>query len=596
MSSSLGRARPATARRRAGGWRSRICWWCSWAWAPGAGRRARARRGRARWIWRRDPVRRARGAAVRADRRAGAGHRRDRARPRGAASDAAAAGRRRRQRQDRGGVRGGGDRGRGRRADVADGADRGAGRATPAHQLAGRRRGSRGLSPLRVPLPLRVPPALRVARFTASMSRAERAETLARCRSGEVGLLVGTQALLESPPELADLRLAIVDEQHRFGVAQRARLRRGGARATACCRTYRGDARPRRGSRARWRSAARTAISDVTFLARAAAGPASRSKRRSSRATQRRSRRPRRASRRPVRAGRQAFVVCPVRASTEREGAITAVARAAELRRALRPAGVRVGLLHGELDAGEKESRLREFAAGDIDVLVATTVIELGIDVPNATVMLVEEADRFGLAQLHQLRGRVGRGAFGGSCLLCTTSAVPPPDSEAARRLARLVATHDGFRIAEADLAQRGHGELFGARQAGAPRWRLGDAGDYVDLLDQARAERDRIESRRPRRSRTDPEHGRACAPRCSRAGPIRSGVRRGGRVESAVDGLRREPRHMPAPTGSRHRAARRHARPAMDLAARRRGRRRPGRHRRRTRRRGSRRRRAWGW
>jgi ATP-dependent DNA helicase RecG len=186
-------------------------------------------------------------------------------------------------------------------------------------------------------------------------------------------------------------------------------------------------------------------------------------------------------------------------------GAIPAGARAAELRRALRPAGVRVGLLHGELDAEEKESRLRAFAGGDIDVLVATTVVELGIDVPNATVMLVEEADRFGLAQLHQLRGRVGRGAHGGACLLCT-STVLPPESEAARRLAQLVATRDGFRIAEADLAQRGHGELFGARQAGTPRWRLGDPGDYVGLLEQARAERERIETADPGLTRA--EHG----------------------------------------------------------------------------------------
>jgi ATP-dependent DNA helicase RecG len=348
-------------------------------------------------------------------------------------------------------------------------------------------------------LPLRVPPTLRVARFTASMSRAERAETLARCRSGEIGLLVGTQALLESPPELADLRLAIVDEQHRFGVAQRARLRRG----------VRGDdplphllvisATPIP------RTLALTLYGDLdaSFLREMPPGRQPVETAIFSGDEQRAAAQARLEA--AVRAGRQAYMVCPVRASTDREGAITAVARAAELRRALRPAGVRVGLLHGELDADEKESRLRAFADGDVDVLVATTVVELGIDVPNATVMLVEEADRFGLAQLHQLRGRVGRGAHGGACLLCT-SAVPPPDSEAARRLTQLVATHDGFRIAEADLAQRGHGELFGARQAGAPRWRLGDAGDYVGLLEQARAERDRIETDDPGLART--EHG----------------------------------------------------------------------------------------
>ena len=342
-----------------------------------------------------------------------------------------------------------------------------------------------------------------VARFTASMSRAERIETLARCRSGEIRLLIGTQALLESPPELADLRLAIVDEQHRFGVTQRARLRRAGASgvrgdgllphllvmsATPIPRTLAltlyGDLDA---SVLRELPPGRQPVETETFagIERRAAAQARLEA--------------------AVRAGRQAYVVCPVRASTEREGAITAVARAAELRRALRPAGIRVGLLHGELDAGEKESRLRAFAAGDVDVLVATTVIELGIDVPNATVMLVEEADRFGLAQLHQLRGRVGRGVHGGACLLCT-SAELAPGSEAERRLAQLAATRDGFRIAEADLAQRGHGDLFGARQAGTPRWRLADASDYVNLLELARAERERIEANDPGLVRA--EHG----------------------------------------------------------------------------------------
>jgi ATP-dependent DNA helicase RecG len=339
-------------------------------------------------------------------------------------------------------------------------------------------------------LPPRGGLSLRVARFTASMPRAERAETLGRCRSGEIQLLVGTQALLESPPDFADLRLAIVDEQHRFGVAQRARLRRAGVdgvvphllvmSATPIPRTLAltlyGDL-------------------DVTFLRELPPGRQpveteifSGDERRAAAAARLTA---------AVSAGHQAYVVCPVRASSEREGAITAVARAAELRRALRPAGVRVGLLHGALDSADKESRLRAFAAGDIDVLVATTVIELGIDVPNATVMLIEESDRFGLAQLHQLRGRVGRGAVAGACLLCTTAPLVS-DTDAARRLEQLITTHDGFRIAEADLAQRGHGELFGARQAGTPRWRLADFDEYVGLLGLARAERDRIEREDP--------------------------------------------------------------------------------------------------
>ncbi len=343
--------------------------------------------------------------------------------------------------------------------------------------------------------------ALRVARFTASMSRAERAETLARCRAGEIGLLIGTQALLESPPEFADLRLAIIDEQHRFGVAQRARLRRTGGgdggddRALPHLLVMSATPIPR--------TLALTLYGDLdaSFLRELPPGRQPVETEIFSGAERQAAAHARLEA--AARAGRQAYVVCPVRASAEREGAVTAVARAAELRRALRPAGVRVGLLHGALDAGEKESRLRAFAAGEIDVLVATTVVELGIDVPNATVMLVEEADRFGLAQLHQLRGRVGRGAFAGACLLCT-AAVLPADGEAARRLQQLVATHDGFRIAEADLAQRGHGDLFGARQAGTPRWRLAELGEYVDLLELARAERDRIETGDPALARAE--------------------------------------------------------------------------------------------
>jgi ATP-dependent DNA helicase RecG len=361
--------------------------------------------------------------------------------------------------------------------------------------------------------------ALRVARFTASMPRAERVETLARCRAGAVELLIGTQALLEAPPSFADLRLAIVDEQHRFGVAQRARLRRGGADAAGATAGVEDGGVAAAGNALAGgrflphllvmsatpipRTLALTLYGDldVTFLRE---GPPGRLPIETEifAGDERRAGAHRRLEQ-AIAEGRQAYVVCPVRASTARAGAVTAVARAAELRRALGGRGVRVGLLHGELDAGEKESRLRGFATGEIDVLVATTVVELGIDVPNATVMLVEEADRFGLAQLHQLRGRVGRGAFGGACLLCT-SAPLASDSDAWRRLEQLAATRDGFRIAEADLALRGHGDLFGVRQAGTPRLRFAELADYVDLLELARAESDRIDADDPGLARAE--------------------------------------------------------------------------------------------
>ena len=163
-------------------------------------------------------------------------------------------------------------------------------------------------------------------------------------------------------------------------------------------------------------------------------------------------------------AGGQAFVVCPVRQAARRPGAVTAIAQHARLARALAPA--RVGLLHGALGAAAKEAALRDFAEGRTDVLVATTVVELGIDVPNATVMIVEEAERLGLAQLHQLRGRVGRGARPGICFLLAADGLPA-ESPARRRLELLATLDDGYRLAEADLAERGFGELWGTAQTG---------------------------------------------------------------------------------------------------------------------------------
>jgi len=186
--------------------------------------------------------------------------------------------------------------------------------------------------------------------------------------------------------------------------------------------------------------------------------------------------------------GRQAFVVCPVREVARRGAAVTAVAQHARLLRDLRPA--RVGLLHGSLSADEKERTLRAFAAGELDVLVATTVVELGIDVPNATVMIVEDADRFGVAQLHQLRGRVGRGRWPGLCFMCAGEGAL--SDEARARLALLAANDDGFALAEADLAQRGAGDLFGTRQAGAPS-EIGGLAEVAELLAVARREAEAV-------------------------------------------------------------------------------------------------------
>ena len=152
--------------------------------------------------------------------------------------------------------------------------------------------------------------------------------------------------------------------------------------------------------------------------------------------------------------------------------------------------GTRVGLVHGRLDAIARDAVMRAFKRGELDVLVATTVIEVGVDVPAATVMVIHDADRFGLAQLHQLRGRVGRGTAGSHCLLLGKSS---PGELAERRLEALVATHDGFRIAEEDLALRGPGEMFGPRQAGVPRLRFGDLAQHTALLLEARHHADAV-------------------------------------------------------------------------------------------------------
>jgi ATP-dependent DNA helicase RecG len=197
--------------------------------------------------------------------------------------------------------------------------------------------------------------------------------------------------------------------------------------------------------------------------------------------------------------GEQAFVVCHVRERARRAGAVTAVGRYAELRRRLAPA--RVGLLHGALAPEEKERVLRAFATRALDVLVATTVVELGLDVPGATLIVVEDADRFGLAQLHQLRGRVGRGAAPGVCVLC---AAADASADGLRRLDALASTSDGFRIAELDLDARGPGELFGTRQAGAAAGGF-DLAETLALVAVARREAEAILARDPALAR--PEH-----------------------------------------------------------------------------------------
>jgi len=337
----------------------------------------------------------------------------------------------------------------------------------------------------------------RLALLTAGTPARARAAIAADVAAGRIALVVGTHAVLDASLAFADLRLVVVDEQHRFGVEQRARARRRqtdekgsvpvphllALSATPIPRTL---------------ALALHGDLDASVLDERPAGRRAPATLVCAGADARQAAYARLAD--TLAAGQQAFVVCPVRERARRAGAVTAISHAGALSRRLAPA--RVGLLHGELSSVEKDDVLRAFADGALDVLVATTVVELGIDVPNATLMIVEQAERFGLAQLHQLRGRVGRGAAPGLCLLCPSDEAA---AEGAARLATLAATDDGFAVAEADLAARGFGDLFGTRQAGAAGAGGGDLRETFALVELARREAEALVAADPTLAR--PEH-----------------------------------------------------------------------------------------
>ncbi|HKG37056.1 MAG TPA: ATP-dependent DNA helicase RecG [Solirubrobacterales bacterium] len=312
--------------------------------------------------------------------------------------------------------------------------------------------------------------------LTGATPVARRRETLRRLASGELGLVVGTHALIEEGVEFARLGVCIVDEQHRFGVRQRAALDAKGPGETLP-HVLHMTATPIP------RTLSLTAYGDLdtTTLRELPAG------------------------RRPVatrlveedvrpgayeflrdrlREGRQAFVVCPLVSESEKLQARAASAEAERLA-AGELRGFEVGVLHGQMRSAEKAAAMAAFAAGETDVLVATTVIEVGIDVPNATVMIVEGAERFGVSQLHQLRGRVGRGEHESFCLLFAEEA----GELARRRLEAVEAERDGFRLAEVDLSLRGEGEIMGTRQSGLPRFAVASLPEDTAMLLEAREE-----------------------------------------------------------------------------------------------------------
>jgi ATP-dependent DNA helicase RecG len=314
----------------------------------------------------------------------------------------------------------------------------------------------------------------RVALLTSAVKGRGRKEALEAIAGGEAQLVIGTHALIQEGVSFRSLGLAVVDEQHRFGVLQREDLRLKGYDADVLVMT----ATPIP------RTLALTAYGDLDVSVVDEKPPG---------------RGPIRTLVRPashrrevlelvkgeVAQGRQAYVVYPLVEESEKLEDVKAATEAAGEWAAALP-GVRVGLLHGRLKSAEKEEAMAAFSRGETQVLVATTVIEVGVDVPNATVMVVEHAERFGLAQLHQLRGRVGRGASSSVCVLL---AYGPLSDVARARLDVMAETEDGFVIAERDLEIRGPGDFFGTRQWGMPTLRVANLVRDRALLERAREE-----------------------------------------------------------------------------------------------------------
>ena len=321
-----------------------------------------------------------------------------------------------------------------------------------------------------------LPHPLTVALLIGDLTQASKQEIQQRITDGDIDIVIGTHALIQKEVKFHRLGLAVVDEQHRFGVAQRSALRQKGFNphvlvmtATPIPRTLAltlyGDLDlsvidqlppGRQVVKTRWLKPAQR-DSAYAFL------------------------------RRQVAEGRQAFIICPLVEESEAIEAKAAVAEYQRLSREVFPE-LRLGLIHGRMPAVEKDEVMHRFRSGKLDILVSTPVVEVGIDVPNATVMLVESADRFGLSQLHQFRGRVGRGQEQSYCMLLSQT----PSEIGRERLDLIEKIHDGFQLAEEDLRLRGPGEFFGTRQSGLPDLRLAKLSD-VALLELARSEAIRL-------------------------------------------------------------------------------------------------------
>ena len=332
--------------------------------------------------------------------------------------------------------------------------------------------------------PLLTPLGKRVAWLTGSQKKKERTEMLALIASGEAALVVGTHAVIQEQVQFKNLALAIIDEQHRFGVAQRLALRE----------KMHSDTEPHMLMMSATPIPRTLAMSyyadlDVSTLDELPPGrtPVVTKLIAETRRDELIAR-----IRQQLEEGRQVYWVCPLIEESEALDLTNATETHALLTEALNPSGakpVMVGLLHSRMPPAEKKAVMALFESGTMGVLVSTTVIEVGVDVPNASLMVIEHAERFGLSQLHQLRGRVGRGAAASACVLMYATGESGRVSETAReRLRAMVETSDGFEIARRDLEIRGPGEFLGARQSGAAMLRFADLAVDIELLEWARA------------------------------------------------------------------------------------------------------------
>jgi ATP-dependent DNA helicase RecG len=316
---------------------------------------------------------------------------------------------------------------------------------------------------------------IRVELLTSSLSKADRRRTLDALASGEAQVVVGTHALFGAKVLFKQLGLVVVDEQHRFGVLQKNTL----AAKTRSPHVLVMTATPIP------RTLTLSIYGDLDVSVLDELPPGRKPVKTVLLRASKRSHFARLLSfiRYTAEQGHQVYWVCPLIEESEKLDLSAAYSRFQSLKKAL--PGLRAALIHGQLPADEKEAVMRAFVAGETDVLVATSVIEVGVDVPNATVMVIEDASRFGVAQLHQLRGRVGRGSEDSHCVLLCGKLTP----EGAARIDAIVSSSDGFKIAEMDLRQRGPGEICGVRQHGVTDFRVADLTRDHNLLASARKE-----------------------------------------------------------------------------------------------------------